>query len=108
MKLINLSYGEFCGFFESSNKPFGLFILGSSIYTACAGNGTFPWCKLADKLEDATLALDKIKDMYLNVKQPCSKECMLTCRHLQKYGYTCFDKKSLEITATDKINIKEI
>lgn len=101
-------YNKYPNIYNVIYKPFGLFILGSSIYTACAGNGTFPWCKLADKLEDATLALDKIKNMYLNVKQPCSKECMLTCRHLQKYGYTCFDKKSLEITATDKINIKEI
>jgi hypothetical protein len=88
--------------------PFGIFILNSQIYTACAGEGAFPWCKLSNTLTDLDKAIDKIEGAYLKVKQPCSKECMLTCRHLQKYGYTCFDKKSLEITATDKINIKEI
>lgn len=89
-------------------KPFGLFILGQTIYTACAGNGTLPWCKLSDTLEDTLQALDKIKDMYLNIKQPCSKECMLTCRHLQEKGYTCFDKKSLELLADDKVTLKEM
>ena len=88
--------------------PFGLFIVNSTIYTACAGNGHFPWCKLSENLNDIPKLLDKIYDMHLTVMQPCSKECMITCRHLQKMGYTCFDKKYLEIKGGSKVTVREV
>ncbi|WP_300924509.1 hypothetical protein [uncultured Clostridium sp.] len=89
--------------------PFGIFVTNNAIYTACSGNGTYPWCMLSDDIDKLQECFDRIKDMYLDAKQPCCRECMLTCRHLQKCGYTCFDKKKLEVSIIDnKVDIKEI
>lgn len=71
--------------------PFGLFIVDNAIYTACSGEGTFPWCKLSDTTDNIAECLEMIAGKEMVVEQPCCKEFVPTCRYLQSQGYTCFN-----------------
>ena len=85
-------------------KPFGVFVINNAIYANCGSEGNMPWCKLSNNLKDALL---QQSDMYMEVSQPCSEECLLTCKHIQKAGYNCFCKKKLKVNVSDKIVISE-
>lgn len=89
--------------------PFGIFIVENGIYTSCAGEGTLPWCKLSDNVLDIKSSLDKIKGMSLIAHQKCTRNECLSCRHLQKRGYSCFNPKEVKVTHNNKnIIIEEI
>lgn len=79
---------------ECMYKPFGIFITNGVTYTACGGEGRFPWCELPT---DLAQAINYAKQMYIKVDQYLKPDCLLTCKHFQQKGYCCYDRKHISI-----------
>ena len=102
---------EIKNFYENANnyiercmyRPFGIFITEKVIYTACGGEGMFPWCELSETLSEA---IKQARIMYIEVDQYVKDDCLLTCRHFQQKGYSCKDCKHIKIDK--EFNITEI